>query len=275
MREKATRGVSPFLTWGDFHAPSRFTRSTIPEGKWGTTRSLFQQTITMQINKQPVDLKVSDHTYPPFLKYVFSLIKKKYCCGPNIAESLSSIHAYLLPIKRAKFSHPDWLKVTLIICSFFLSPDLFVFVSRIIWKEILYYFSSTFFSGLFKYKVLRYNTVRISNNSQVKASSSVRNNAPVNSSCAHTPPPPQATAEHFPALSVPGRGICKFSLLGARHLSTPGPAPNFWQARGFLSEYTYTEDFNGKTSRLAHLSRRRKNCKGMFSIWCMHLFIAY
>ena len=53
-----------------------------------------------------------------------------------------------------------------------------MFVSRIIWKEILYYFSSSFCSGLFKYKVLRYNTVRISNNSEVKASSSVRNNDP-------------------------------------------------------------------------------------------------
>ena len=30
-REKATRGVSPFLAWGDFHARSRFARSTIPE----------------------------------------------------------------------------------------------------------------------------------------------------------------------------------------------------------------------------------------------------
>ena len=26
--------------WGDFHARSRFARSNIPEGKWGTTRSL-------------------------------------------------------------------------------------------------------------------------------------------------------------------------------------------------------------------------------------------
>ena len=32
--------VSPFLAWGDFHARSRFARSTIPEDKWGTTRSL-------------------------------------------------------------------------------------------------------------------------------------------------------------------------------------------------------------------------------------------
>ena len=32
--------MSPFLSWGDFHARSRFARSTIPEEKWGTTRSL-------------------------------------------------------------------------------------------------------------------------------------------------------------------------------------------------------------------------------------------
>ena len=29
-----------FLAWGDFHARSRFARPTIPEEKWGTTRSL-------------------------------------------------------------------------------------------------------------------------------------------------------------------------------------------------------------------------------------------
>ena len=34
------RRVSPFLAWGDFHARSRFARSTISEEKWGTTRSL-------------------------------------------------------------------------------------------------------------------------------------------------------------------------------------------------------------------------------------------
>ena len=152
-----------------------------------------------------------------------------------------------------------------------------MFVSSIIWKGIQYYFSPTFFSGRFKYKVLRYNNkVRISNNIQVKASSSVRNNASVNSSCAHSPPPshhPGLLRSICPPCQSRGGAFANFALLGARHLSTPGPA--FWQARGFLSEYTYTEDFNGKTSRLAHLSRRRKNCKGMFSIWCMHLFIAY
>ena len=32
--------MSPFLAWGDFHALLRFARSTIPEDKWGTTRTL-------------------------------------------------------------------------------------------------------------------------------------------------------------------------------------------------------------------------------------------
>ena len=30
-RVEITRRVSPFLAWGDFHARSRFARSTIPE----------------------------------------------------------------------------------------------------------------------------------------------------------------------------------------------------------------------------------------------------
>ena len=42
-REKR-RHVSPFLAWVDFHARSRFARSTIREGKWGTTRSLCRPT---------------------------------------------------------------------------------------------------------------------------------------------------------------------------------------------------------------------------------------
>ena len=34
------RRVSPFLERADFHARSSFARSTIPEEKWGTSRSL-------------------------------------------------------------------------------------------------------------------------------------------------------------------------------------------------------------------------------------------
>ena len=44
MRESliflSPRRVLPFLASGDFHARSRLARSTIPEEKGGTTRSL-------------------------------------------------------------------------------------------------------------------------------------------------------------------------------------------------------------------------------------------
>ena len=45
-RHAAAREVSPCLAWGYFHARSRFARSTIPEEKWGTTRSLSALTTT-------------------------------------------------------------------------------------------------------------------------------------------------------------------------------------------------------------------------------------
>ena len=60
-------------------------------------------------------------------------------------------------------------------------------------------------------------------------------------------PPPQTTAGHLPALSVPGVGHLQILFcLGAGHLSTPGPLASFWHARSFLSEYIYTEGFTGK-----------------------------
>ena len=59
-REKATRRVSPFLAWGDFKARSRFARSTIPEEKWGTTRSLRQSGCLLQTF-------LAGPTTPPFI----------------------------------------------------------------------------------------------------------------------------------------------------------------------------------------------------------------
>ena len=47
-RERAWK-LSPFLAWGDLHPRSRFTRSTIPEEKWGTTRSLKTTWVVLQI----------------------------------------------------------------------------------------------------------------------------------------------------------------------------------------------------------------------------------
>ena len=110
---------------------------------------------------------------------MYSPLFKKYCCGPNIAESLSSIHAYLLPHKKGQ-----------IFSSWLVKGDAYVrvcFEHHLKGYPVLFLFYFFQFSGRFKYKVLRYNNkVRISNNSQVKASSSVRNNASVNSSCAHS-----------------------------------------------------------------------------------------
>ena len=51
------RRVSPFLAWGDFHARSRFARSTIPEEKWGTTRSLA-------LNKNQVSANETSALWP-------------------------------------------------------------------------------------------------------------------------------------------------------------------------------------------------------------------
>ena len=49
-----------FLAWGDFHAHLRFARSTIPEEKWGTTRSLLSNRIFWKLfvnGKQPLPHK--------------------------------------------------------------------------------------------------------------------------------------------------------------------------------------------------------------------------
>ena len=79
-----------------------------------------------------------------------------------------------------------------------------------------------------------------------------------------SPPPAPATTVHLPTLSVSTVGHLQILCSrGAGHLPTPGPFLSFWHARGFLSWYNYTEDFTGKTSRLAHLSRTRKNWRGL------------
>ena len=51
--------MSPFLAWGDFHARSRFARSTIPEEKWGTTRSLNEAFRGVFFREQERKLKIN------------------------------------------------------------------------------------------------------------------------------------------------------------------------------------------------------------------------
>jgi len=78
------------------------------------------------------------------------------------------------------------------------------------------------------------------------------------------PPSPWATAGHLPALSVlGGKAVANCVLPRGRALPAPGPPPNFGHTCDFLFEYNYTEDFIGKTSRLAHLSRMGKHIRGL------------
>ena len=92
-------------------------------------------------------------------------------------------------------------------------------------------------------------------------------------------PPPQATTGHLPALSVPEVGHLQILRYpGAGHLPTPGPTPNVWHARGFLSEYDYRRILLEIPSDWLICQGQEKIeevCKGMSSILCMHFFIAY
>ena len=59
-----------------------------------------------------------------------------------------------------------------------------------------------------------------------------------------SPPPSRATAGHLLAFPVPGVGHLQILRCpGTGHLPTPGLFPSFWTARGFLSNYHYTEDY--------------------------------
>ena len=76
---------------------------------------------------------------------------------------------------------------------------------------------------------------------------------------APSPLPPRATAGHLPALSVLGVGHLQILYCpGAGHLPIPGPFPSFWHARGFLSEYNYTEGFTGKKQIGSSVKDRNK-----------------
>ena len=66
-------------------------------------------------------------------------------------------------------------------------------------------------------------------------------------------PPPHPSPGYcgaFARLVSPGGGaliyFANFALPGGRAFANPGPIPSFWHARGFLSEYNYTEGFTAK-----------------------------
>ena len=77
---------------------------------------------------------------------------------------------------------------------------------------------------------------------------------------APSPPPPNpGLMGAVVRLVSPGGGaFATFALPVGRAFANQGATPSFRHARGFLSTYNYTEDFTGKTSRLAHFSRTGK-----------------
>ena len=89
--------VSPFLAWGDFHAHSRLARSTIPEEKWGTTRSLGgDQLSSIFLSRKGCDLKIRQALSTPISGYcshvlLMVLIPADY---DEIKDSHVQLHLY-------------------------------------------------------------------------------------------------------------------------------------------------------------------------------------
>ena len=79
-RLHAAARMSPFLAWGDFHARSRFARSTIPEEKWGTTRSLYPSLPYVE-NRGRLELNWAPRSEKKLLQKV--RIKNKRCLVLN------------------------------------------------------------------------------------------------------------------------------------------------------------------------------------------------
>ena len=77
------------------------------------------------------------------------------------------------------------------------------------------------------------------------------------------PPPPRLLRGIFPPYSPGGGVLAIFRCPGVGICQPRGHHRDFWHSRSFQSEYNYTEDLTGKTSRLAHLSRRAKNYRGL------------
>ena len=74
------------------------------------------------------------------------------------------------------------------------------------------------------------------------------------------PPPLQGYCGAFALLVSPGDGAFpNFTLPGGRAFANPGAnTESFDTHAASYQQYNYTEDFTGKTSRLAHLSRTGK-----------------
>ena len=74
------------------------------------------------------------------------------------------------------------------------------------------------------------------------------------------PPPLRLLWGICPPCQCQAWGICNICAARGPGICRPRDQPRASDTHAcFLSEYNYTEDFTGKTSRLAHLSRTAKN----------------
>ena len=91
---------------------------------------------------------------------------------------------------------------------------------------------------------------------------------------APSPPPLRATAGHLPALSPGGGAFANFALPGGRAFANP----ELLTRTRFPINITTQRILPEKQAHWLICQGREKIeevCKGMFSILCMHFFIAY
>ena len=74
----------------------------------------------------------------------------------------------------------------------------------------------------------------------------------------HQSIPPAPNPGICPPCQSRGWGICKHLCTARRPTPGPFPFPSFWHARGFLSEYHYTEGFTGKKQIGSSVKDRNK-----------------
>ena len=78
---------------------------------------------------------------------------------------------------------------------------------------------------------------------------------------APSPPPPGLLWGICPPCQSRGWGICKCCAARGPGICQPRGQPRAFDMHAVSYQYNYTEDFTGKTSRLAHLSRTAKKLK--------------
>ena len=95
----ARKGDIAFLEWGDFHARSRFARSTIPEEKWGTTRSLHlikQDAYTRNagriLSNEGVKLHANGHHWQHATTYNRMCKRTKHVTWNNVASVCTGLY---------------------------------------------------------------------------------------------------------------------------------------------------------------------------------------